>query len=307
VPWRLFASVVTGFYFSNHPPGSAGPLPLVKALELRFNAGMPLWISIFILGVIEGITEFLPISSTGHLLIAERWLPRQSDLFNVVIQCGAVIAVIPLFWSTIQRLLLRWRDPETFSLLLKIVVAFGITGVGGIILEKRHFKLPEELGPVAWALLVGGLLFLIAEARIKGKMTLQQISWAAGLLVGIGQLVAAVFPGASRSGTTIILMLLVGIGRPEATEFSFLVGIPTMLAAGGLKIFKALHSSGPEALPKVHENWAMLALGTLTAAVISFIVVKWLLVYVRSHTFKGFGWYRIALGTGLLAWMILSK
>ena len=110
---------------------------------------MPDWIAVIILGIIEGITEFIPISSTGHLLIAEQWLPRQSDLFNVVIQCGAVLAVLPLFSARCQRLVFRWRDAVTRDFLLKIVVAFGLTGVGGVILEKKQFKLPEHLTPVA--------------------------------------------------------------------------------------------------------------------------------------------------------------
>ena len=111
---------------------------------------------------------------------------------------------------------------------------------------------------------------------------------------GLGQLVAAVFPGASRSGTTIMLALLMGLSRPAATEFSFLVGIPTMLAAGGLKIFKALSHGAPP------ENWAMVGLGTIVSAVVSFIAVKWLLRFVQSHTFIGFGYYRIIVGAGVL-------
>src|SRR5882757_10751585 len=113
---------------------------------------MPDWLVITLLGIIEGITEFLPISSTGHLLIAEHWLPRQTDLFNVVIQCGAVLAVLPLFPERLRQFFFRWREPATRDYLFKIIVAFGITGVGGLILERKHFKLPEKLLPVAVAL-----------------------------------------------------------------------------------------------------------------------------------------------------------
>ncbi len=112
----------------------------------------------------------------------------------------------------------------------------------------------------------------------------------------MGQLIAAVFPGASRSGTTILLALILGLSRPLATEFSFLVSIPTMLAVGALKIFKALHHAAPGAV----ENWQMVIIGTVVAAAVSFVVVKWLLRYVQSHTFIAFGWYRVALGGGLL-------
>src|SRR5438309_8318876 len=106
---------------------------------------MPDWLTVTILGIIEGITEFLPISSTGHLLIAEQWLPRQSDLFNVVIQCGAVLAVIPLFRNRFEQFFFRWREKATQDYLLKILAAFVITGVGGVILERRGYKLPENL------------------------------------------------------------------------------------------------------------------------------------------------------------------
>src|SRR2546427_11941510 len=117
---------------------------------------MPLWIAVVLLGIIEGITEFLPVSSTGHLLIAERWLTRQTDLFNVVIQCGAVLAVLPLFPQRLRQFAFAWREKTTQDYLLKILAAFALTGVGGLILEKRHFKLPEQLLPVAVGLLVGG-------------------------------------------------------------------------------------------------------------------------------------------------------
>ena len=130
------------------------------------------------------------------------------------------------------------------------------------------------------------------ERWLRGKTLSGNITWTIVAAVGLGQLVAAIFPGASRSGTTIIFSLLLGLSRPAATEFSFLVGIPTMLAAGGLNIFKALHhpvASAP------YENWGLVALGTVVAAVVSFVAVKWLLRYVQTHTFNAFGWYRIAL------------
>src|SRR6476469_9077373 len=121
---------------------------------------MQIWFAVLLLGVVEGITEFLPVSSTGHLLIAERWLPRQTDLFNVVIQCGAVLAVLPLFRQRLYQFFFRWREPATQEYLLKIFVAFALTGVGGLVMEKKHFKLPEELLPVAIALFIGGVLFV---------------------------------------------------------------------------------------------------------------------------------------------------
>lgn len=255
------------------------------------------WVAVILLGILEGLTEFIPVSSTGHLLIAEHWLPHQSDLFNIVIQCGAVLAVIPLFRTRFEQFLFRWKEPATRDYLLKIIFAFGLTGVGGVILEKKHFKLPDELMPVALALLIGGVLFLVVEYWLRGKPLQTDITWKIAAIVGVGQLIAAVFPGTSRSGATILLALICGLGRPQATEFSFLVGIPTMLAAGGLKIFKALHRPVVGAPP---ENWSMVILGTVVAAIVSFIAVKWLLRYVQTHTFAGFGWYRIAVGILIL-------
>lgn len=255
------------------------------------------WFVAILLGIIEGITEFLPISSTGHLLLAEHWFPPQSDLFNVVIQSGAVLAVIPLFLPRFHQFLFRWREASSREYLLKIICAFFITGVGGLILEKNHFKLPEAVKPVAIALLAGGILFLMVERWLRGKSLNNEITWTIAIAVGLGQLIAAVFPGASRSGTTILVALLLGLNRPAATEFSFLVGIPTMLAAGGLKIFKSVHH---HSATTPSENWSMIFLAALVAAIVSFIAVKWLLRFVQSHTFTSFGWYRIALGAALL-------
>jgi undecaprenyl-diphosphatase len=253
---------------------------------------MPDWIVAIILGFVEGITEFIPVSSTGHLLIAEHWLPRQSDLFNVVIQCGAVIAVLPLFPQRLYKFVFELGDKETQSYLLKLFAAFVITCIGGFIIDKKGIKLPEQLAPVAWALLLGGLAFLAIEFFLRGKKLTNEVTWTIAIAVGLAQLVAAVFPGTSRSGSTILFCLLLGLARPAATEFSFLVGIPTMLAAGGWKIFKSFHHPDPLA---PHENWRMVLLATLVAAVVSFIAVKWLLRYVQTHTFNAFGWYRIAL------------
>ncbi len=254
---------------------------------------MPDWIAVVILAVVEGITEFIPVSSTGHLLLTEHLLKvHESDLFNIVIQCGAVIAVLPLFPQRLYKFVFEWRQKETRDYLLKILAAFVITGAVGFVLDKRGFKLEENLAPIAVALLVGGVAFLVIEWWMRGKKMRDEITWFVVFAVAVGQLIAAVFPGSSRSGSTIILCLLLGLNRPAATEFSFLVGIPTMLAAGGLKIFKALHHPIAGA-PR--ENWGMVLLATVIAAVVSFIAVKWLLRYVQTHTFNLFGWYRIAL------------
>jgi undecaprenyl-diphosphatase len=263
---------------------------------------MPDWLIAVILGFIEGLTEFIPVSSTGHLLIVEHWLHLEkgsffkSDLFNVVIQSGAVLAVLPLFK---ERLLMmtRWRDRESRLLVGKIVVAFLITAVGGVVLDKMGYELTENVANVAWALIIGGVLFIAAEKWLATRQQREAVTWPATVATAIGQLIAAIFPGASRSGSTIIFGLLCGTNRVAATEFSFLVGIPTLLAAGALKTYKALnHPKLDEAPP----DWAMLGLAALVAAIVSFIAVKWLLRFVQSHTFVSFGIYRIILGILLL-------
>ena len=268
---------------------------------------MPDWIAVVILGIVEGLTEFIPVSSTGHLLVAERWLKainwlseRPSDLFNVVIQCGAVIAVLPLFSLRCQQLVFRWREVETRDYLLKLILAFCLTGAVGFVLEKGGFRLKENPKPIAWALLIGGVLFLLVERWLRERPLREEVTWTVAFAVGIGQLIAIIFPGASRSGTTILVSLVLGLTRPAATEFSFLVSIPTMLAAGGLKIFKALHHAQGAAAP---EHWVLVILGTVVAAVVSFAAVKWFLRYIQSHTFEGFGWYRIALGILILVFL----
>lgn len=256
---------------------------------------LPPWLTAVLLGALEGITEFLPVSSTGHLLIAEHWLPRQSDLFNVVIQSGAVLAVLPLFRKRIAQLC-RWREPASRRLVFFIALSFGITAVGGVLLDKLHFRLPESPVPVAWALIVGGVGFLLVERFLKHRSLHSEHSLPMATVVGFGQLVAAVFPGSSRSGTTILAAMVSGTDRVTATEFSFLVGIPTLLAASGLKIFKALKLGAG-------EDWQMVGVAFLVAGIVSFLTVRWLLRYVRMHSFAAFGAYRIAAGA-LLLWVL---
>jgi undecaprenyl-diphosphatase len=220
-------------------------------------------------------------------------------LFNVVIQAGAVLAVIPLFHRRFHQFIFRLRDPAVREYLLKIIVACAITGGPGYIMKKNGFALPEQLLPVALALFIGGALFITVEYWLakRGKEPGTSVTWGIVVAVGIGQLIAAAFPGSSRSGTTILLSLILGLSRPLATEFSFLVSIPTMLAASGLLLFKAVHHP----VEPVHENWTMVWIASIVAAVVSFIVVKWFLRYVQTHTFVGFGCYRIVLAALILA------
>jgi len=216
-----------------------GHLPLAWRTVFESKRPVPDWIEVIILGIIEGVTEFLPVSSTGHLLIAEHWLGKQSDLFNTVIQCGAVLAVVVIFTGRLKQLLFHLHDTAPRDYLLKLGVAFFLTGVGGVILKKLDFELPTTAAPVAWATLIGGILFLVVERGLRGKSVGDQVTWTVAIAVGLGQLLAAVFPGASRSGMTILVALMLGLSRPAATEFSFLLGIPTLLSAGALQIFSA--------------------------------------------------------------------
>ncbi|HJR50406.1 MAG TPA: undecaprenyl-diphosphate phosphatase [Gemmatimonadales bacterium] len=258
---------------------------------------MPAWLAVSILGVVEGVTEFLPISSTGHLLLVENlgWVPRQSDLFNITIQSGAALAVLVAFGGRLRDLLTRLGERAPRAYLLKLGLAFGVTGVGGLLIKRLGFSLPKETAPIAWATLIGGLAILLVEWALRGRLSAGDVTWAMAAAVGLGQLLAAIFPGASRSATTILVVMLLGLSRPAATEFSFLVGVPTLLAAGGLEMLQALrHPEGPP------TDWELVALGTAVSAITAFAAVRWLLRWIQTHSFVPFGWYRTALGLILL-------
>jgi undecaprenyl-diphosphatase len=164
-------------------------------------------------------------------------------------------------------------------------------------LKKLAFELPETPGPVAWATLIGGVLFLVVERWLRGRPQTDQVSWPVAVWVGVGQLLAAVFPGASRSGTTILMALVLGVNRRVATEFSFLLGVPTLLAAGGLQLVGALREQSAKSIA-----WDELGLGLVVSAATAFVAVRWLLRFVQAHTFEGFGYYRIAVGVLILVW-----
>ena len=256
---------------------------------------MPEWLVVIILGIIEGITEFLPISSTGHMLLAEHWLPyKQSEVFLAVVQCGAVLAVVTVFAGRVKSLVTKINEPENRDFALKLGTAFLLTAIGGLILKKMDFQLEERPRPVAWATLIGGILIFVIEAAVRKKPLRDTVTWPVAICVGVGQLLAVIFPGLSRSGSTILMALAMGVARPKAAEFSFLLGIPTLLAAGAMKTVSELRGS------EGNVNWGLVLLGSAVAAITAFATVKWLLRYVQSHTFAVFGWYRIVLGALIL-------
>ncbi|MFC5570882.1 undecaprenyl-diphosphate phosphatase [Lysobacter yangpyeongensis] len=254
-----------------------------------------------LLGIIEGITEFLPVSSTGHLLIAERWLGARSDLFNVAIQAGAILAVVLIYRQRLWQLANQFfSEHESRAYAGKLAAAFGVTAVLGLLLKKAGFQLPATVTPIAVALVLGALWMLLAEtlaarrAAVLGERA--TITWTVAILVGLAQVVAGVFPGTSRSATTIFVALLAGTTqRAAATEFAFLVGIPTMFAATGYELIAVVGSGGA-----AHEDWSALGVAFVASALTAFAAVKWLLHYIQHHRFTVFALYRVALGIALL-------
>ena len=239
-----------------------------------------------ILGVVEGVTEFLPISSTGHLILVgdllgandERW-----NVFNIVIQTGAMLAVV---WEYRARFF-----KIDFALYRNLVVAFIPAAVFGLLFSKIIKGYLFHAVPVALAFIVGGIIILLVEKRPRTHSRVESVSemsWLDALKVGFAQCFALI-PGTSRSGATIIGGMLFGLSRKAATEFSFFLAVPTLMAAGAYDLLKhrALFSTAD--LP-------MFGVGSVTAFVSAFVVVRWLIRYVASHDFKPFAWYRIAFG-----------
>lgn len=261
------------------------------------------WLAVILLGIIEGVTEFLPVSSTGHLQIFGRWLEPQSELFDIVIQCGAVLAVMMVFQARVRSLVRDWRAPAARDYTGKLLFAFGITVAGVLLAERLGISVrKDDMAPaawtarVAWATLIGGVLIVVIERWNRNRTGQSDISWLVAAAAGVAQILAAVYPGTSRSGATILFAVMLGVARPAATEFSFLLGVPTLLSAGGYMLLRAAKAG-----ELGDEHWGQVLLGTAVASVMAFIVVKWLLRYVQTHTFTVFGWYRIGLAAVIFA------
>lgn len=260
-------------------------------------------------GIVEGITEWLPISSTGHMIILDEFVKlnvREEfwNLFLVVIQLGAILAVVLLFWNQIFPLNLKdkkepvWKKDILF-LWVKILVACVPAGIVGVLFDDVFDKYLYNFPCVAMALIVFGILFIIVEKKKKGTTfritSIDQLDYKTVVWIGVFQLIAAVFPGTSRSGATIIGGLVIGLSRTVAAEFTFFLAIPVMFGASLMKVMHfGLHFSGYEL--------GMLLLGMFTAFLVSVLVIRFLMDYIRKHDFKPFGWYRIVLGILVLVY-----
>ena len=252
-----------------------------------------------LLGILEGLTEFLPISSTGHLLIAQHWLGARSDFFNIVIQAGAILAVTLAFRRRLWELATGLGEPANRDYVAKIGVAFLVTALVGLPVRLAGWELPETVTPIAWALVVGGVWMLVAEHYAEKRGDVATVTWKVAVLVGLAQVVAGIFPGTSRSAAAIFVAMLAGTSRrASAAEFVFLVGIPTMFAASGYAFLELLSD---DALGG--EDWTAVAVAFVAAAATGFAVVRWLMGYIKAHRFTGFAIYRIVLGLLLLALM----
>ncbi|MGN0426146.1 MAG: undecaprenyl-diphosphate phosphatase [Acetatifactor sp.] len=294
-----------------------------------------------IYGIVEGITEWLPISSTGHLILVERLIPFEGtsegffDMFDVVIQLGAILAVVLIFWRKIwpfyHKNNLKSKpggikksasdfaiggvamSMDAFWMWVKIVVACIPAVVYGLVLDDAVSEVfarpadangtPIQVYVVAVMLIVVGIAFLIIENKNKGRKPivtdLSALTYRDALIIGLFQLVAAALPGTSRSGATILGAIMIGISRTVAAEFTFFLGIPVMFGASLLKVVKfGFHFTGAE--------MAILLTGTVVSFLVSLVVVNFLMGYIKKHDFKVFGWYRIALGLVVLLFGFLA-
>ena len=271
-----------------------------------------------IFGIVEGITEWLPISSTGHLILLEEFLKFDNvsenffPMFEVVIQLGAILAVVVLFIKQIwpfcrkgkgykDKGLLAHVNMDIMTLWFKILVACVPAAVVGILFDDVLDALFYHWYVVAGALIVFGIAFILVENWNKGKnpkvTELSQLTYKTALIIGVFQLIAAIFPGTSRSGATIVGALLIGISRSVAAEFTFFLAIPVMFGASLLKVMKfGLAFSATEL--------AALLVAMVTAFAVSVVVIKFLLSYIKKHDFKVFGWYRIILGAVVILYFL---
>ena len=265
-----------------------------------------------ILGIVEGVTEWLPISSTGHMILVDEFLHLQvseefRSMFLVVIQLGAILAVVLLFWKKlwpfgIQDKKLLIKKP-IFTMWFKVLVSCVPAAVVGLLFDEKLEEWFYNWQTVSIMLILVGVCFIIIENVNKKKTpkihSIAEITYPVALYIGLFQLISAVFPGTSRSGSTILGALLLGVSRTVAAEYTFFLAVPVMFGASALKLLKyGFAYSGMEL--------AILAVGMVTAFAVSIFVIKFLMGYIKKHDFKVFGWYRIALGAVVIAYFAIS-
>lgn len=283
-------------------------------------------------GIVEGITEWLPISSTGHLILVEDWLPFAFtkdprflsefwEMFQVVIQLGAILAVVVLFWSRLWPFSKQKSAEQrraTWRLWAKVVIASIPAAFAGIVIDKVLESLSGKdidgwlynSVVVAVALIVYGVAFIVIERINRNKTprvgSIEEMSWGTALCVGAFQALSIV-PGTSRSGSTILGSMLMGISRTAAAEFSFFMAIPVMLGASGIKALGFLSWVAEESVTVPPMAWVTLALGCLVSFVVSMLAIRFLMDFVKKHSFAPFGIYRIALGVLVLILFLVRR
>ena len=272
-----------------------------------------------LLGVVEGVTEWLPISSTGHMILLNEILPLNVSeefwsMFEVVIQLGAILAVVIIFWKQIWPFRMKDKDSNEKGLVAfvktdimnlwgKILVACIPAAVVGLLFDEILEKYLYNYVVVALALIAFGVAFIVIENRNKTHKpkinTLDELTYKTAIIIGMFQLLAAIVPGASRSGSTIVGALLIGVSRTVAAEFTFFLAIPVMAGASLLKLVRfGLNFSSYELI--------ILVIGFTVAFFVSIVVIKFLLQFIKKHDFKVFGWYRIALGIAVLIYYAVN-
>lgn len=255
-----------------------------------------------LLGIVEGITEFLPVSSTGHLILATELLgyaAQKWSVFNIAIQPGAILAIVLLYWRTFWNAftgLFRW-DPESVAFVRNLLIAFIPAVVLGLAFGDQIELLLENAVVVAWALILGGVAILIVEkfAKTQDAGGVANVSFKTSVLIGLVQCIAMI-PGVSRSGATILGAMSMGVDRKTAAEFSFFLALPTLTGATVLQLYK--HRSELSA-----DDFGLIGVGALVSFVVAWIVVKAFLAVVTRYGFAPFAWYRIAAGGAALVWL----
>lgn len=275
-------------------------------------------IKAIIFGIVEGVTEWLPVSSTGHMIILQDFIqlnvsPAFWKIFEVVIQLGAIMAVVILYWRRLWPF--KKADEKIFikigtiRLWIKILVACLPAAIVGIVFDDLIDEHLYKTGVVASALIIVGIMFILVENIMASNNKLPvakiaEITYKDALIIGVFQLLAAIFPGTSRSGATIIGGLIMGLSRKVAAEFTFFLAIPVMFGASLLKVAKYLLSGGAAF---TGMEILILVVGTVTAFIVSFLIIGYLMNRVKKKDFKGFGWYRIVVGIGIIIYSIVSK